>query len=351
MWRRFSLLLIGCFAGALASCLLAVLLVDPLGVSPIRLLRDDVLVEWNRRFMTPRVVRSGDHDSYVVGTSTLHHVAPAVLEATLGGRFANTGTHGATPYEQSRVLDLILRQPKPPRMVVHGLDATWCAANPPRYHPESRFPDWLYDNGLAGHLMHLLNGRMLTLVYKRALIALGRRAPDLEPSGFHNDLPDDASWTAETVVPRLWGPQGPQPRDADPLVPPNGPVGAGTYPALDMLAEVLARAERGTRVVLVMMPVHLVSLPSRGSEPAARLSDCKARLARIARDGGMTAMDYLHPSALTENDENFWDNDHTRVGFGARFATDIAAALGGSMHAPDGVWNRLDNAGANHAAR
>lgn len=351
MWRRFSLLLIGCFAGALAACLLVILLVDPLGVSPIRLPMADVLTEWNRRFMVPRVVRSGTFDSYIVGTSTLHHVAPAVLEASLGGRFANTGTHGATPYEQSRVLDLILRQPKPPRMVVHGLDATWCAANPQRYHPESRFPDWLYDDGLSGHLMHLLNGRMLTLVYKRALIALGRRAPDLEPSGFHNDLPDDGSWTVETVVPRIWGPQGPQPRDPDPLAPPERGVGVAAYPALDTLAEVLARADSGTRVVLVMMPMHLVSLPPRGSERAALLSGCKTRLAGIARDGGMTAMDYLRPSALTENDENFWDNDHTRVGFGARFATDIAAALGGSMQAPDGVWSRLDNAGASHAAR
>jgi hypothetical protein len=352
MWRRFGIILVSGSAGALALCWLAVLLADPLGVSPIALPLDPVLTQSNRRFMVPRVIRRGDYDSYIVGTSTLHHVPPSALDRTLGGRFANVATHGATPYEQRRILDLVLRQPGRTRSLVLGLDPVWCAEQPwPRYNPESPLPEWLYDDSTLSHIAHMLNARMMTLVGKHILVAAGLIAPNLEPSGYHSDLPDDTTWTAGVIGGRLWttGPRAAS--DPDPLSIGGDGADASRFPELEMLADRLKRIPLETRMYLVMMPNHVAALPQRGTARAAALSACKARIRALAEQHGVAAVDYLKPSSITSRDENFWDHDHTRVSFADDLARDLGRVARGEGAGAGEAWAALTMGRARHAVR
>lgn len=337
MWRRFLVIVLATAAAGLLSLQLIILAVDPLGIAPIRLWKDDVLLESSRRFMAPRVIRSGHYDSYIVGTSTLHHVAPEILEEVLGGRFANIATHGAMPYEQRRMLDLILRQPTPPRSIVHGIDQTWCQPNMPKYHPQAPLPEWLYSDSLIDHLAHSLNQRMLTLVVKRITVALGQREAPLAPSGYHNDLKDDGLWSRETVLSMLWGGIDRGTHRPDPLTP--IPAVKGQFAEIDALGDILDRPS-AAGVILVLMPVHEAFLPAAGSERAARLSACKSRLRDIALERGVPLIDYLRPTALSQSEENFWDHDHTRVRFASRLAADLVAARQANED-PGGIWIKL----------
>src|SRR4029078_2140786 len=78
----------------LAGCLLLILLGDPLGVSPIGFLSKPGYPLSARRFVAPQIIASGDFDSFLVGTSTIHHVDPATANSALGGRFATAGIPG-----------------------------------------------------------------------------------------------------------------------------------------------------------------------------------------------------------------------------------------------------------------
>ncbi|GGE49907.1 hypothetical protein GCM10007276_28810 [Agaricicola taiwanensis] len=346
MWQQFVRVLLSTAGAALVAAWLIILLVDPLGISPIGVLGGSVPTEANRRFVVPLVVRSGDYDSYLVGTSTLHHVAPAVVEKQLGGHFANVAIHGSTPYEQRRVLELVFRQLVTPKMIVHGIDTRWCLPQQPRYHPESPLPEWLYDDDLVGHLTHVLNGRMLTLVFKRLSFAVGLREPDVDPSGYRNDLKDDSTWTAESARSRLWAASTIHVQNKAALQAGDMQVEEGRFPELDALDDLLEVASPRTTLMFVMMPLHIAALPEEGSDRAAMLTACKQRMKELARARNAIAVDYLYPSDLTRSDIHFWDHDHTRISFTERLADDLAAALQGKRRADDGSWTTITAAGS-----
>ena len=102
MWKRFLRAFAITGAAALALTLALILLVDPLGVSPVAMVRDvgdSGLAVGDRRFVLPRIVRSKSFDSFLVGSSTVHSVDPHWAEEAFGGTFANVAMHGGTPHE------------------------------------------------------------------------------------------------------------------------------------------------------------------------------------------------------------------------------------------------------------
>src|SRR5450755_2437195 len=107
MWRRFLWAFAISGAVFLTLCLGLILLVDPIGVSPIALATPKSGYAFkDRRFLAQQVIRIGQFDSYLVGSSTLHSVDPEWANAAFGGRFANVAIHGATLYELRRVVEL-----------------------------------------------------------------------------------------------------------------------------------------------------------------------------------------------------------------------------------------------------
>src|SRR6185312_15728579 len=73
MWRRFLRAFAITGAGALMLVVALVLLVDPLGVSPIGLFEPKAgYAMKDRRFLVQQLIRSGQFDSFLLGSSTIH---------------------------------------------------------------------------------------------------------------------------------------------------------------------------------------------------------------------------------------------------------------------------------------
>jgi hypothetical protein len=329
VWTSFLFAALLSLAAGLGSAFGFVLLVDPYGVSPVRALSTEYLVRTQRRFIVPQIVRSGRYDSYIVGTSTVNSIDPEWLERALGGRFANVAVHGATPYEQMRVLGLVLRQRPAPRLVVLGLDEIWCRAeSPPRYHPQARLPEWLFEDDWWRPLVHLLNWRAVEFAWRKLEIAAGRSNARIAANGFHDDLPPEAAWSREQAMPRL----------LDPVAARRGQSSdAEAFPAIDLLTTTLRMRQQGTRMVAVFMPAYA---GGGSSEPVS--ARCKQEVARqVAQSGGLT-VDFMYPSSWTTKPENYWDRQHFRQPIAAMIPQRLRQALGGRLQADDGVYRVLD---------
>jgi len=152
MWKRFLRAFAITGVAALALVIVLVLLVDPLGVSPVGLFEPKAgFALKDRRFLVQQLIRSGQFDSFLLGSSTIHSVDPNWVKAAFGGSFANLSIHGATPHELARVLEAVARSRPRLRTIVLGLDGgRWCGAKPPEtYHPRAVFPESLYDAGAS----------------------------------------------------------------------------------------------------------------------------------------------------------------------------------------------------------
>ena len=74
---------------ALGLTLGLIVVMNPFGNLPVRALGPHVIMDTNDRFQFPAIVRSGNFDSGVFGTSSSKLLDPAWLERAFGGRFAN----------------------------------------------------------------------------------------------------------------------------------------------------------------------------------------------------------------------------------------------------------------------
>ncbi|MGZ8416154.1 MAG: hypothetical protein ACXWVQ_04070, partial [Methyloceanibacter sp.] len=98
MWKRFLRAFAITGAAALALAVTLILLVDPLGVSPVAAFEPKPgYALKDRRFLAQQMIRNGQFDSFLVGSSTIHSVDPDWAEGAFGGEFANLAIHGATP--------------------------------------------------------------------------------------------------------------------------------------------------------------------------------------------------------------------------------------------------------------
>jgi hypothetical protein len=306
MWRRYLIPAVSVIAIGVVLPYLFILAVDPYGVSPIRLVPSDHIVRAQRRLIVPQIARDARFDSFLVGTSTINAIDPEWMEAELGGRFANLSVHGATPYEQMRVLALALRHVPAAKTIVLGLDRAWCSESEPiRYHSEIKLPEWLYDDDQAAQLLVLLNWYTLDLAKRKLMLALGGSNDRTAPNGYHDDLPPDGNWTPDRI------------RSLAASMKPERParidfIQADTvFPPLTLLQHTLAATPTGTRVLAVLMPSFNVAGAANEIE-ANTLESCKRQVAgTVARAGGVT-VDFMRPSPWTSEPERYWDFVHFR---------------------------------------
>lgn len=330
MWRKLLWPFALTFAACLAIPILLVLLADPYGVSPIRAVSSEVVVPTQRRFIVADIIRSGRYDSFIVGTSTVNSINPAWLEEEFGGTFANVAVHGATPYEQMRILDLVLRQKPAPRLVILGLDDVWCEAAPARYHPQVQFPEWLFDDSRLGHFTHLLNWRAVELARRKFEIAWDVSKKRVAATGFNDDLPSDGTWSLEKAMPRLTADMR---LVADRMA--SSPSGA-TFPAAALLEDTLRHLDARTRLIVIFMPSYMPH-EAAGIAPDA----CKDRFADILRKRAGTMIDFMLPTAWTTNPSNYWDRLHFRRPIAEMLPRRIRDAAE-NIPAPDGVYGKRD---------
>jgi len=293
-----------------------VVIVDPWNILPLSPDLPRVPISTNARYSFPALARSPEFDSVVLGTSTARLLQPALLNPEFGARFANLAMNSATAYEQSRMLEVFLRTHEHPRAVIIGLDAEWCGPKLERYTPRP-FPEWMYAADLWPAYLHMLTPYAVQEAANQfaVMVHMKRRRYGLD--GYTSFVPDESQYdrARRDAAFARW-----PPTDRTPA-----PPGAALdFPALPLLREDLRAIPAATRKVLFFTPYHVDQQGAPGSGTAARWAACKREVAKIAAETGAQALDFMIPSAITRDRDNYWDPLHYRVPIAARLAEGLA---------------------------
>ncbi len=338
-WGRFVVVFLLTSAVGMLAAAAAIALIDPLAISPVRIISSDVLPRTNRRYIVPAIVRSGRYDSYIVGTSTVHTLEPVEVGRELHGRFANVALLGSSPYEQSRLIELIGREVREPGVILWGLDLNWCGLDPAslRAGPEG-LPEWLYDADRWNDLANAFNWSALDMARRKLLQATGWRER-LRTDGYNYLLPPDASYDlgkARKLIYRKVAPHHIAAENPPAVHLPERAVDT-QVPGADMMRRALAALPDGVRAVLVFMPAHASTIPASGTAEAGLLQRCKAAMAAVVADRGDWLIDAMWRSAWTVTDANFWDHLHFRNQLAHELIRGIAAARRGKPEPQSGL--------------
>lgn len=334
-WKRFITVFAGTFCGCLAVVAALIALIDPLAISPLRVLSDEIVPLTNRRYIVPSIVRSGRYDSFIVGTSTVHTLDPMEVAKLLPGHYANLALLGSSPYEQSRVVELIARSSHRPGTILWGLDQNWCADNAAsaRAGPEV-LPDWLYDDSGWNDFANVFNWYTLDLVRRKLEQAFRPQAQRVRADGFLHMLPADTAYDADKARKLIYGSSAPQKFEAREYEAPHSSSRqTALRPGPTVLANALDALPIRMRVVLVLMPAHAAVLLPAGSEQARALAECKSDIASVVAKREGWLLDAMWANVWTVNDENYWDGLHYRDHLRSELIAAIAGALtGGASH-------------------
>ncbi|MBM3544307.1 MAG: hypothetical protein FJX44_07380 [Alphaproteobacteria bacterium] len=340
-WRRFVLVTLGGFAVILALLAVFILLMNPYGNLPRILFSEHAITDINQRFQYPALVRSDRYDSAVIGASDARLLHPDALEKVFGGNFANFAMNAGLAHEQYRLADLFMREVKAPRTLLLALDHVWCDDKADQEIVTFRgFPEWMYDADWRNDLPYMLNAKAVEISGRRLRQALGfAEARFLD--GYEVFTPPENEYDAAKAKAKLWGKQGPEARKAQVAryTVSSQRRASWQFPALVWLDEILTRFSG--RVVLAYMPAHIAAQPRPGSAMDARREECKARIAEIARRHSAPFIDFNIPSAITSNDDNYWDPLHYRLPIAERIVQDIGQAIATGKDDPNGDFHYL----------
>src|SRR4051794_23773131 len=304
-WRRFARLLLTTAAVALSVVYGFVIIVDPWDTLPLSPPLPRVPISTNARYSFPALARSPNFDSVVLGNSSSRLLEPRLLNPGFNARFANLAMNAATAYEQSRMLEVFLRAHPHPRAVIFGLDVGWCNSTLQRY-TERPFPEWMY-----GQDLWQAYGRMLSpyAVQEAAnqfavMTHLKRRRYGLD--GYTSFVPPEAAYDRARRDRQFlnWAPVDNRP---------PAPDAVATYPALPLLRENMLRLPAGTRKVLYFPPYHIERQGEPGGVTRWEWDQCKQQVAAIAAETGAEVIDFMIPSSITRDRDNFWDPVHYRI--------------------------------------
>ena len=327
-WNRFLKLFAAVFFGALAAIYVFVLLVDPYNIVPFSLPLERRLMITNHRFVAAQIVRSKRFDSLIVGTSTSFLLDPAFLNAPFKAKFANLSMASMTTWEQARVVDFFMRAAGQLKVVIVGIDTTWCDPHPARFRPQFVFPEWLYDDNPWNDYFHLLNSGVLQIAVRIVGNQFGLYHERIRDDGFAEFVLQESRYDAARARAVIW-------RGATPLLAPDVPPPALSanektalqFPAIPELDDMLAKLPPATLKIIAYMPVHMTAQPRPGTSEAAIEAECKARIAAVAGKNGAKVVDWRISSAITRDDTNYWDTLHYRRPIGQRISRELAPAV------------------------
>ncbi|GAC1347069.1 MAG: hypothetical protein NVSMB18_30950 [Acetobacteraceae bacterium] len=294
-----------------------VVLIDPWDTLPLSPPLPRVPISTNARYSFPALARNPRFDAVVLGTSTARLLQPALLDPAFGAHFANLAMNSATAYEQSRMLEVFRRAHPSPRAVIIGLDASWCGANPERTTPRP-FPEWMYAANRWPAYREMLTPYAVQEAANQfaVMVHLHRRRYGLD--GYTSFVPDESQYdrARRDAAFARWPATDRSPAD---------PAAASAFPALPLLHQMLDSLPADTQKILFFTPYHQEQQGEPGSGTAWRWSECKRAAAAIAASTGSMAIDFMIPSRITGDRDNYWDPLHYRVGIAARLAEALAA--------------------------
>jgi hypothetical protein len=266
--------------GLTAVVWLTILLLDPYGVSPIRLPIARPIMDINQRFMYPQIVRSKAFDSVVIGTSTSRLLDPVQLDKAFGGTFANLAMNAATAWEQTELAKLYLRYQPIPKTLVIGLDQMWCVDEKSIVKVTFRgFPAWMYDENPWNDLPELLSTKTLEITGRLAAFHLGLMPERIRRDGYEVFTPPETTYDVERARFHIW--KGFREPNVTPVTPPvilNQEDGDRLqFPALVWLEELLQKSPASALRLLAFMPLHVATQPVPGSRgvQGPDIRDCR----------------------------------------------------------------------------
>jgi hypothetical protein len=336
-WRRFLLWLVGSGMGFFLFVYVFVAVVDPWGVLPLSPPLPRVPISTNARFSFPALARSPAFDAAVFGTSTTRLLRPAILNGLFGAHFVNLAMNSATAWEQSRMLALFAHAHPAARMVIIGLDGAWCNMAPQESSGRP-FPRWMYAGSPWRGYREVANLYAVQEAANQFAVLVGMKRPRYGLDGYTDFLPDERLYDPVRVA-QIFAQWGPAPDI------PTIPGAVHVFPALSMLAKDLAALPAGTRKLLFFTPSHVDLQGNPGSDIAAVNAACKSAVASIAAGApGTEVVDFLIPSPITRDRDNYWDPLHYRVPIADRIMRDLAAASQGRPSEDDRLLVPADGA-------
>lgn len=301
-----------------------VALVDPWDTLPLSPRLPRVPISTNARYSFPALARSPAFDSIVLGDSSARLLQPAELNPGFAARFANLAMNSATAYEQSRLLEVFLRTHPVPRVVIVTMDQAWCGAEFQRYTPRP-FPEWMYAANrwpayremLTPYAVQEAANQFAVMVHlKRRRYGLDGYTSFVPPDAAYDRARRDRAFLRWPALDRTPAPPGAQ----------------AEFPALPLLDQMLASLPAGTRKILFFTPYHIDQMGAPGSGTAFRWARCKDEVAAIAARRGAETLDFMIPSPVTTERDNFWDPVHYRAAVAAIVVQGLVAG-----ESPDGV--------------
>jgi hypothetical protein len=330
-WLAFTRSLIAAAVLIGAAVIALVALIDPYGLRAAPGHPPGPIMDANQRLSYPQIARGGPFDAAVFGTSTARLLDPDALDVAFGARFANLAVNAATPDEQIRLADLFLAN-RPVRAVLFGLDATWCAADPPS-RTANAFPDWLYATDAPWGVLRQVNMRAVTVAVQAALARAGLARPRIRPDGYAVFTPPEDRYDAERARAHI------RAGTADPAARAEAPD--DPMPALARLDNLLGRLPAQALKLVAFMPIHAAAQGVPGTAAGRREEACKARAAALGARRGAVVVDFRRTSPLTTRDANYWDALHYRLPVAARIVADLRAAVATGSDDPEGVYRVL----------
>jgi hypothetical protein len=330
-WRRFFRLGVGCAAVVTAAIYLFVALVDPFDTLPLSPPADRIPIATNARFSFPALARSPHFDAAIFGTSTSRLLRPAALNPLFDARFANLSMNDATPYEQRQLMNVFIAAHPDAKAFILGVDARWCTTGEPDVQFTPRpFPAWMYEQGhwfdrWRGYA-ELFDTYAVQEAGQQFGVLMGIKKPTYGRDGYTSFVPPDSEYDRAKVAQHM---QGVGPDD-----PPGARPGAPDtwrFPELAALRDRLAALPKDTTRILFFVPNnHRLQPPASG--PVADVwAECKRRAAALFP--GTLVVDFMIPSPITLDDDNYWDPRHYRIAIADRLARDLSMANNGEASA------------------
>ena len=305
--------------------------IDPYGLRAAPGRPPGPIMDANQRLSYPQIARGGPFDAAVFGTSTARLLDPDALDAAFGARFANLAVNAATPDEQIRLAQLFLAR-RPVRAILFGLDATWCAADPP-LRTANAFPDWLYAEDTLWGVLRQVSLRSVTVAVQAGLARLGLVKPRIRRDGYAVFTPPEDRYDPERARAHI------RAGALDPAARADAPD--DPMPALARLDRLLLRVPADALKLIVFMPVHAVAQGAPGSAAGRREAACKAHAAALGARRGAVVVDFRRVSPLTSQDVHYWDALHYRLPVAARIVADLKTAVAHGTDDPGGDYRVL----------
>jgi len=326
-WSQFAGWSIGSAAAVVVGLLSAITLLNPFGNFPIGS-QTSRFAHSNQRYNYPTIVRSHEFDSAVFGSSTSRLLEPSLLDAMLGGRFANFSMDAGTAWEQYRLAKLFLAHTPAPRTLILSLDPfSWCNPRADEQRVTFRlFPESFYDETRLNDFADILNLEISDVLIRTVGMKIGAREPKFDRSGFGDFTPGEVNYNPARAQELVRGdPEVGRPVRQVKFSPQK--LAAMAFPALEWLEELLVHTPDATRVIFMRMPVHVADQAAPGSIEAATQNECYRRVDVLARQHRVYHFDMQFPSPITETDTNYWDRRHFRLPIARLTAGEMARAL------------------------